>query len=734
MKLHHEEKSIERIGTESEAQFTIKTTAKAFDILSSGLYSDPILAVIRELSCNAFDSHVEAGKADVPFTIHLPNNLEPFLSIRDYGLGLSDEDVLNLYTTYFESTKTDSNDYIGALGLGSKSPFSYASAFEVISRFEGQHNLYSIFLNESGIPSITRMGSKTTDEENGLEIKITVESDDFYTFKDRTAEILKYFPTKPEVVGSAHFSFNALPSNNIQGDGWFVAPKEWSSQRFTAVQGNVPYRVDMSKIRELLTEEENQFFNNAQIVAFFDIGDLEVAASREEIRYDDRSKQALVEKARTIRADLTAAIEKDIDKIKNTDLWDAYMQLDQYSLDTFGSTDSLRKFVKDEHITNPILASYVENDRRVICDHEKIKHWNFVSYARPRYSNTTLPKLSKEVPRKLHPDSHIAFVINDVRMGGIKRTAGWLSSEHNYRSIIMLKPNEPKVVSSAKTKELNRILKQYGNPPVMKTSEMAHVSPTPQNKTKNTFFTFSGSYASGNVTRYQWSAITSDDKDAPKKGLYFFLSRGKTPMMGETTDSDKCAETSKMAPRTFKSSINAMLELINKAQGTKYEFTDVYGAPVQTLKKLKTNKNWINIFDLARDSLDHFKSDVEFVQNWEETPDELGFKALMNNQDFCDRVNALDTDSPFRTLLTPVMEAYGANIDSMEMAKMADEYDTLLNGYGDDALFSGGEAYFESGAFDVYPMLTFVGSIRYDSYDRTDPKVLFDYIQLMDRS
>ena len=73
----------------------------------------------------------------------------------------------------------DSNDYIGALGLGSKSPFSYASAFEVISRFNGQHNLYSIFLNESGIPSITRMGSKTTDEDNGLEIKITVESGDF---------------------------------------------------------------------------------------------------------------------------------------------------------------------------------------------------------------------------------------------------------------------------------------------------------------------------------------------------------------------------------------------------------------------------------------------------------------------------------------------------------------------------------------------------------------------------
>ena len=49
MKLHLEDKSIERIGTEAESEITIKTTAKAFDILTSGLYSDPILAVIREI-------------------------------------------------------------------------------------------------------------------------------------------------------------------------------------------------------------------------------------------------------------------------------------------------------------------------------------------------------------------------------------------------------------------------------------------------------------------------------------------------------------------------------------------------------------------------------------------------------------------------------------------------------------------------------------------------------------
>lgn len=175
MKLHTERETVERGGVSAETAFTIKTTAKAFDILSSGLYTDNITAIIRELSCNAADAHKLADNEDTPFEVHLPSKLEPWFHVRDYGTGLSDEQIRGelipvmhetedgdvvqdvdengelrftraggLYTTYFDSTKTDSNDFIGALGLGSKSPFSYTNAFEVISRFEGKRRVYSI--------------------------------------------------------------------------------------------------------------------------------------------------------------------------------------------------------------------------------------------------------------------------------------------------------------------------------------------------------------------------------------------------------------------------------------------------------------------------------------------------------------------------------------------------------------------------------------------------------------
>ena len=125
-------------------EFRIRNSAKAFSILSSGLYANKIRAIIRELSCNAVDSHIAAGKAATPFDVHLPNSLEPHFSIRDYGTGLDHEQVKNIYTTYFESTKTDSNAYIGALGLGSKSPFSYTDNFTVTAVKNGRKGIYKI--------------------------------------------------------------------------------------------------------------------------------------------------------------------------------------------------------------------------------------------------------------------------------------------------------------------------------------------------------------------------------------------------------------------------------------------------------------------------------------------------------------------------------------------------------------------------------------------------------------
>jgi len=113
--------------------FTIQANAKMFRILSSGLYSNKEKAIIREVSCNAYDANIDAGNGDIPIEVHLPNVLEPYFSIKDSGTGLTPEQMTDIYTQYGNSTKTDDNRMIGALGLGSKSPFSYIDSFTVIS-------------------------------------------------------------------------------------------------------------------------------------------------------------------------------------------------------------------------------------------------------------------------------------------------------------------------------------------------------------------------------------------------------------------------------------------------------------------------------------------------------------------------------------------------------------------------------------------------------------------------
>src|SRR5690606_10021869 len=112
-------------------EYTVAHNGFIFQLLSSKLYSDKIAAVLREIGCNAADAHVDQGNPDVPFEVKLPNKFDPTFYIKDFGPGLSDlqvrgsKDQPGLYLTYGDSTKRDSNDKTGMLGVGSKSPFAY---------------------------------------------------------------------------------------------------------------------------------------------------------------------------------------------------------------------------------------------------------------------------------------------------------------------------------------------------------------------------------------------------------------------------------------------------------------------------------------------------------------------------------------------------------------------------------------------------------------------------------
>ena len=153
-------------GMISESFFSVKqeNLAHIFSILRNSLYSDKAGAIIREYSTNAYDAHVQAGIKDTPISINCPSRFSPLLTIRDYGFGLSEEQIFNVYASYGESTKRHTNDQVGMMGLGSKSAFSYTDSFTIISHNAGVKKSYLAFIDDSGIGKIMKVGEESTDE------------------------------------------------------------------------------------------------------------------------------------------------------------------------------------------------------------------------------------------------------------------------------------------------------------------------------------------------------------------------------------------------------------------------------------------------------------------------------------------------------------------------------------------------------------------------------------------
>lgn len=297
-------------------EFRIRNSAKAFSILSSGLYANKIRAVVRELSCNATDSHAAAGKHDTPFDVHLPNAIDPYFSIRDYGVGLSHEQVTQIYTTYFESTKTASNEFIGALGLGSKSPFSYTDNFTVTAVQNGRKGIYTAFINEAGVPSIAQMMEEATDEPAGVEVKFAVNSrQDFDKFRQEARQVYKYFKLKPVISGNSDFGFI-----EIEYDKQNIVPgvhQYKDSRGSVAIMGNIAYPIDVPAADDALGDLRRLL--NCGLEMHFAIGELDFQASREGLSYIPTTVAAIKAKLEQLNAALTDVLKAEADAFDN--LW-----------------------------------------------------------------------------------------------------------------------------------------------------------------------------------------------------------------------------------------------------------------------------------------------------------------------------------------------------------------------------------------------------------------------------
>ena len=275
--------------TLKETSFSIKASPIAFDILSNKLYSDPILAIVRELLCNAYDSHVVAGTTDIPIDITFPNNLENTFTIRDYGTGLSKESIYELYTTFFGSNKSDSNDLTGGFGLGSKTPFAYTTSFSVTSYYNGTESRYLV-TKKDGYPTIYEISDTPTTEHNGLKIVIPISKDNYDNNKFFTT-FQNYIYYIPEIKVNSNVqycrSIKVYQKDNIT---CYKAKNPYKNNYIVFIkQGQNVYRVDTSKYVEYdklnILSDISSYLD---VVIEVPIGTINITPNREQLSVEDK--------------------------------------------------------------------------------------------------------------------------------------------------------------------------------------------------------------------------------------------------------------------------------------------------------------------------------------------------------------------------------------------------------------------------------------------------------------
>ena len=277
--------------------FEIAATSAAFDILANKLYSNPRLAVLRELCTNANDAHIMANNLDRNFVLHIPTSDSPFFSIRDFGPGLTVDEFELIYFNFFVSTKQGDDSQTGNFGLGAKSPFACANSFKVSSYQKGKRVTYQLE-PEDGVPTYEIVEEAETLEPDGLEIFIDDWKDEYKRDMYLWKKIAMNFFKSTSFLPNANFTddeYNELlrvrpfyQKNSIMFD-------TVNYPTITCNVAGVGFKVEPNEIGadELVSLLNSLCISDLNIMAAKN--DVSITPSREELQYDAKTQMFIID-------------------------------------------------------------------------------------------------------------------------------------------------------------------------------------------------------------------------------------------------------------------------------------------------------------------------------------------------------------------------------------------------------------------------------------------------------
>lgn len=623
-------------------RFKIEANALSFKIMSSGIYQDKVLACVRELSCNAADSHIAAGKKEVPFDVDLPTSMKPEFTVRDYGTGMNHRDIKNLYCGYFSSSRNLSNDFTGAMGLGSKSPFSYTEGFTVISKNIRQNKFrtvengkalklvvtYSMVMvpvKPEGVePQCLRLHTRKMkkDEIEGLEVSFPIREQDQQEFENRAKIAFEFFNPRPNLNDKKF----VIPTQEylMKGDGWAMRKEAAThhTSKCRAIQGNVQYSV--GSIDQSRMTPEQKVIADMPIDLFFSIGELSVTASRETLSNEEETIDAVLNKMTKVHSEVMVTAKSEVSKSKNE--WDARLYLWNLENSNAGPIIKAALGRGDFHgdygtftIRKAKKFTLCETDFRVI---NLVQMWrNFGKWAT---KSKVFKKKSREERNKLildpttvksdytkefDIDPKMEFFIADTKRGGEKFLHRYIQDASRDRDEVgtcyLFTKLDRKVTDADFRKEVDLALKKLGNPPLRSLASLEDKYPDSKEEKDPDAVQYERrkivvlDTSESNAWSRGWRKATEEDLARPGKKLFVTLSRLKPFVYVNGTEKKQTWGSSR--------NMQDIAEYLHKAGLLKGYSDVIYG--LKENSKLRLDSNWTEFTkESARAQLVSFES------------------------------------------------------------------------------------------------------------------------------
>ena len=278
-------------------------------------YSNTILATIRETYANAVDANKENGLSPESIEIKCPTGLDQTFSVRDFGCGLSRDQIFNLYSKFGKSTKRGSDASIGGFGIGRFAPLSYKDSFTVTSYHNGTKSIYSLYISEENDTKIDEVFSEPTSEANGICISVGVAKNDLTKFNEEISNFFSNFEILPKFLNIQNNIIK--PEIVASGTDWqirksFNGYNNYSVGEQGIVMGGIYYPIN-AELVDFKSDDGyswTKFLNKLVFIA--DIGSVSLHHSRETLEYNKTTKAYLKSRYQAFSQEFTDSIKNKI--------------------------------------------------------------------------------------------------------------------------------------------------------------------------------------------------------------------------------------------------------------------------------------------------------------------------------------------------------------------------------------------------------------------------------------